>query len=200
MLEELEDDEAGRCPVCGAVGFSCREEALGMAVGVNRRSEGMLRSGSHGGITIRYRTSEGENPMHKLTARTYVNADSTKVVPEGHADAAYLLGNEGDEISAETAERLGLVGGTSAEEDAIAYDKLKKAEIVKLAEDRGVDSSGTIAEIAARLDEDDEKAKAAEVGAGGATGSTDVTAAPAPAGGTADVGSPEGTAATNAPA
>lgn len=122
--------------------------------------------------------------MYELTERTYVNADSTKVVPEGHVDAAFLLGPAGGKISMETAERLGLVGAKAdAEAEAPAYAKMKKAEIVALATERGVDSEGTIADIAARLEEDDAKAKEAEVGAGGADGE----------GGTADVGSPEGT-------
>lgn len=109
---------------------------------------------------------------HTLGTRTYVNADSTKVVDEGSPDAAYLLGNEGDEISDETAARLGLGQGESA-----SYASMKKAEIVSLADDRGVDSSGTIAEIAERLDADDA----------------------AKASGTADVGGPESTAATASP-
>lgn len=110
--------------------------------------------------------------MFKLETRTYVNSDSSKVVEEGSSDAAFLLGNEGDEISVETAERLGLSGGSD-----VAYSDMKKAEIVELADKRGVDSSGTIAQIAERLDAADA----------------------AKASGTADVGSPDATAATGSP-
>ena len=91
MLDELEGP--GVCPVCGASGFSCRNDVLG--------SEGGVR-------IVRLADGEQEGSMHTLTERTYVNADSTAVVPEGSAEAAWLLGVEGDEISDETAERLGL--------------------------------------------------------------------------------------------
>lgn len=90
MLDELEG--AGACPICGAPAFSCRTEVLGSA----------------GGVTIVRLGPKEEGSMHTLTERTYVNADSTKVVPEGSTEAAWLLGVEGDEISDETAERLGL--------------------------------------------------------------------------------------------
>lgn len=133
--------------------------------------------------------------MYKLEARTYVNNDSTKVVDEGSPDAAFLLGAEGDEISVETAERLGLVSASTSD-DAPKYDSMKKAEIVELADQRGVDSSGTIAQIAERLEEDDAKAKAAEVGAGGAGGTADQGAPEA----TAATGSPEATSSTSTPA
>ena len=70
--------------------------------------------------------------MHTLAEKTYVNADSTKVVPEGDPEAAYLLGLEGDEISIETAQRVGLVKKTSS------YDDQKVDELRALAEERGV--------------------------------------------------------------
>lgn len=188
MLDE-EDDEAGRCPTCGAAGLSCQPEEMRVALTTKPRTGGVLRSGQHGGITVRYRR-EGEEPMHTLATRTYVNRDSTKVVDEGSPDAAFLLGNEGDEISAETAERLGLTGAAEAGDDP--YKGVLKADLVKMAEERGLDSAGTVADLRSRLEEDDEKAKAAEVGAGG-DGS-------APTGGTADVGAPDATASVDSPA
>jgi hypothetical protein len=112
-----------------------------------------------GGVRItRLRDGEGE-PMHKLTEKTYVNADSTKVVPEGDPEAAYLLGLEGDEISLETAQRVGLVEKESAyaeqtvdelrslaeERDVEIPSKAKKAEIVEALEtaDANAAASGT---------------------------------------------------------
>lgn len=173
-------DEAGACPVCGAAGYSCRTEALerviesGGGIRITREAT-REETTEHAGVRITrlVRLGEGEERrMYKLGTRTYVNADSTKVVDEGSADAAFLLGNEGDEISAETAERLGL--GKSD----VAYASMKKAELVELADRRGVDSSGTIAEIAERLDAADAEA----------------------ASGTADQGSPEATSSTESPA
>lgn len=106
--------------------------------------------------------------MHTLSERTYVNRDSTKIVPEGSPDAAYLLGTAGDEISDETAKRLGL--GTEVATTP-AYGKMKVAELRDLATERGVDiaSDATKAEITEALE------------------GADATAA---TGGTADVASP----------
>jgi len=91
------DDDPSVCPVCGAEGYSC--------------SPGML--GSEGVRIVRL-ADQKERPMYTLTERTYVNSDSTKVVDEGSTEAAWLLGIEGEEISDETAERLGLVGAPEA--------------------------------------------------------------------------------------
>lgn len=66
--------------------------------------------------------------MHKLTERTYVNADSTAVVPEGSPDAAWLLGLEGDEVSDETAERLGLIAAPKKGKKAKATADQEAAE------------------------------------------------------------------------
>lgn len=133
----------------------------------SERSETVLRSG---GVTItRLGSSEGERSMHKLAARTYVNADSTKIVEEGHPDAAFLLGNEDDEISVETAARLGLVGSEST-----SYSSMKKADLQAAAAERGLDTTGTVAELILRLEAAD-------------------------AGGTADQGAPEATASVGSP-
>lgn len=107
--------------------------------------------------------------MHTLTERTYVNRDSTKVVPEGSPQAAFLLGLAGDEISDETAKRLGL-GVTVA--TAPAYGKMKVAELAELAAERGVE-----------VPADAKKADLVEALEG-----ADATAA---TGGTADVGAPD---------
>lgn len=45
---------------------------------------------------------------HTLSERTYINADGSKVVPEGSPEAHSLLGVEGDEITDERAKALGL--------------------------------------------------------------------------------------------
>ena len=143
--EDRFGDGPGYCPVCGAKGYSCREKAM---------------LGSGGGVTIvrRVRTTEGEAPpMHTLTAKTWVNKDSTKVVPEGSADAAYLLGLAGDEISDETATRLGLgayeeaapsksVADLKAELDAAGVEypsKAKKAELEAILEANVGEGAGT---------------------------------------------------------
>lgn len=63
---------------------------------------------------------------HKLAGLTYVNADRTKVVPEGSSEAAYVLGGEGYEIPIEQAEALGLTTETKKAEPA--EDKKLKAE------------------------------------------------------------------------
>jgi hypothetical protein len=85
---------------------------------------------------VRLADRKEEAPMHKLAARTYVNADSTKVVPEGHVDAAYLLGGEGDEVSDETAKRLGLI---EAPAEGRSYGSMKVDELKALMVDRGLE-------------------------------------------------------------
>lgn len=62
---------------------------------------------------------------HALTERTYVNADGTKVVPEGSPEAHSLLGLEGDEIDDERAKALGL-DKPSKKTEAKADDKPAK--------------------------------------------------------------------------
>lgn len=106
--------------------------------------------------------------MFRLTERTYVNATSTKVVPEGSTEAAFLLGIEGDEISEETAARLGLGVDVPSEP---AYAMLRVPELRELAASRGIelDSHAVKAEIIEALE------------------GADATAA---TGGTADVGDP----------
>ena len=107
--------------------------------------------------------------MFMLTGRTYVNRDSTKVVPEGSVDAAWLLGLAGDEISDETAKRLGLVA--AAAPAATAYADLRVAELRDLAESRGIelDAHARKAEIIEALEGADATAATggtADVGAG----------------------------------
>lgn len=124
--------------------------------------------------------------MHTLAKRTYVNSDSTKVVDEGSADAAYLLGNEGDEISDETATRLGL--GTAIPTKA-AYGDMKVADLRSLAKERGVeiDSDAKKADVIDALEEADKAAPAATATAEaeGEGGTADVSGAS-----TADASSP----------
>lgn len=54
---------------------------------------------------------------YTLEARTYVNADRSKVVPEESSHAAFLLGGPGDEIPDEQAKALGLVKSSSKGDD-----------------------------------------------------------------------------------
>lgn len=158
---ELIPDEGGTCPICGSTGYGC--------------SPGMLGSG---GVRIVTLAEQKEKPMHTLKARTYVNADSTKVVPEGSTEAAYLLGGEGDEISDETAARLGLTAADSAG----GYADLKVDDLKVLASEKGVElpAGAKKADIVEALEASD--------------------AAAAEASGTADVGSPDATADAGAPA
>jgi hypothetical protein len=44
----------------------------------------------------------------KATERLYLNADKSKVVPEGDPEAAFLFATPGTEISAEDAAKYGL--------------------------------------------------------------------------------------------
>jgi hypothetical protein len=44
-----------------------------------------------------------------LVERTWLTRDRSEAVPDGHPDAAFLLGGEGDSIPIEEAERLGLL-------------------------------------------------------------------------------------------
>lgn len=50
----------------------------------------------------------------------------------------------------------GGVSSDASDAEDVDYTDLKKDELIALAEERGVDSSGTKAEIIARLEEDDE--------------------------------------------
>jgi hypothetical protein len=113
VLDELE--APGVCPVCGAPGFSCRNDVLG----------------SSPGVRIRRLSDPQEGTMHTLTEKTFVNADSTAVAAEGSVEAAWLLGLEGDEISDETAERLGLTGSKKGKKKAksTADETAEEAEV-----------------------------------------------------------------------
>lgn len=170
------EDGPGNCPVCGAKGYSCREDAM---------------LGSGGGVTIvrRVRTKDGEETgMHTLKAKTFVNADSTKVVPEGHVDAAYLLGLAGDEISDETATRLGLNHSGENETYSSKWAAMKVADLKDAAEERGIESAGDWKRadyVAAHEAKDAEEA----------TASTD-----GDQGGTSDQGDAEGTKQAEKPA
>lgn len=84
---------------------------------------------------------------HVLTARTYINADRSRVVDEGTPDAAYLLGDEGDEVTDEVAASLGLGDDTGG------LDDMKKDELVAYAEEHGieVDSKAKVADVRAAI-------------------------------------------------
>lgn len=125
--------------------------------------------------------------MHTLTSRTYVNSDSTKVVDEGSPDAAYLLGDAGDEISAETAERLGLNVAVPQTND---YAAMKVPELKELVANRSIDvpSDAKKADLVDALEGADATAKAEE--ASSSSSSATASEATAATGGTADVANP----------
>ncbi len=54
--------------------------------------------------------------MPFLKERTYLNADRSKAVSADSPDAAFLLGNEGDELNDEDAKEYGAKTGTEAPE------------------------------------------------------------------------------------
>jgi hypothetical protein len=93
----------------------------------------------------------------------YLNADKTKVLEEGDAEAAFLLVGAGSEIEDAEAAKYGLgsqaKSATKAEDKAVDLDETKdddlssltKAELVERAEAAGLDSSGTKAELIERL-------------------------------------------------
>lgn len=51
----------------------------------------------------------------KATQRLFWNSDKTRLVPDGHKQAAFLYAAEGDEIPQSMVERFGLVGGGLAD-------------------------------------------------------------------------------------
>lgn len=55
---------------------------------------------------------------YTATERVWLTADKERVVPDGSAEAAFLLANEGDEIPADEVERLGLAGKKAAAKPA----------------------------------------------------------------------------------
>lgn len=155
-MDDLEV-ELGICPTCGAKGYSCETSVLSStAVRISRLAD------------------RKETTMHKLATETYVNQDSTKVVPKGSLESAWLLGMAGDEISDETAARLGLDAGADAaagdSPEAVAKE-YSRADLLAAAEARGiaVPSKATKPEIVELLAADEaakeaaaEKAKADE--------------------------------------
>ena len=47
--------------------------------------------------------------MHTLDRKLWLTPDKDRVVEDGDPEAAFLLGNEGTEVSDDEAERLGLI-------------------------------------------------------------------------------------------
>lgn len=58
-------------------------------------------------LTIGLRSND-ERPLFKLSATTYANSDKTKVVAEESPEAAWFIGNAGDEIPMAQAVKLGM--------------------------------------------------------------------------------------------
>lgn len=77
--------------------------------------------------------------------------DEGKVVEEGDENAAFLLAPVGGLLPKELAAELGLSGGTSL----AALDKLKKADLVAIAQDQGIDGAESMkkAELVSALTE-----------------------------------------------
>lgn len=67
---------------------------------------------------------QSSKDIYKATERLWLTADKERVVPDGNADAAFLLANEGSEIPADEVERLGLAGRKAS---APAEDKKSEA-------------------------------------------------------------------------
>lgn len=69
--------------------------------------------------------------------RLYHNADKSKLVPEGHEDAAFLYANEGDEIPAEACALYGLKDGAiaTAKKESAAEKKAREAAEKSVAAD-----------------------------------------------------------------
>lgn len=150
-------DDEDVCPVCGAKNGKCREDA-------------MLRSGADGTLhTVRIvRLTDERGPMYTLTEETYVNRDSTKVAKKGSPESAYLLGMAGDEISEETAKRLGLLEADADVESVPSsrYAAMTKAELVAEAGDLDVGPKPTKADLVSALEERDAAAEANAEGTG----------------------------------
>lgn len=51
---------------------------------------------------------EADKGAYLVTERLFVNADKSKIVPEGSPEAAYLLATPGKRLSAEEAKKYGL--------------------------------------------------------------------------------------------
>lgn len=58
------------------------------------------------GFTVNQEQESGG--MFELDRKLWLTQDRERVVEDGHAEAAFLLGGPGDEIAADEAERLGL--------------------------------------------------------------------------------------------
>lgn len=56
-------------------------------------------------------------PYVVLEEKLWYTADHARAVPDGHPEAAFLLGTPGKRVSASEAERLGLTGKKPAEAD-----------------------------------------------------------------------------------
>lgn len=75
--------------------------------------------------------------MHELDRKLWLTADRNTVVEDGDPEAAFLLGNEGTEITDAEAERLGLGDKPAAKKAAAPANKSRKAAANKAA---GADS------------------------------------------------------------
>lgn len=62
--------------------------------------------------TLKDQEEEEKVTNYALKERLWLTADRDKAVKDGDPDAAFLLGNEGDEIPAEQAKDLGLTSTT----------------------------------------------------------------------------------------
>lgn len=94
-------------------------------------------------------TEENTMALHTVTERLYETEDG-RAVPEGHPDARWLLAVPGQQIPEEVAAANGILTA-EPEPEPEGLDGLKKAELVALAEERGLPSDGTKAALIERL-------------------------------------------------
>lgn len=73
--------------------------------------------------------------LHTLAERTYLDASRTRALPEGHPDAAFLLGAKGNEIPLEDAVALGLV--------EIKLDEAEDKQLEVVTEDKAAPNKST---------------------------------------------------------
>ena len=103
-------------------------------------------------------------------ARLYHTADKSRLVPEGHDEAAFLYANEGDEIPADACTLYGLKDGAiAAVKSETAAEKKARAEADKQAQADADKQAQVGADKQAQADAD----KQAQVGADKQAGATE---------------------------
>lgn len=99
-----------------------------------------------------------------LKSKLWLTADQKSVVPDGHPDAAFLLGTPGKKVDRELAIRVGLIDEDDNPQsvdlgeggDPEYYEDMTVERLKEILHERELPVSGTKAELIARLVEDDE--------------------------------------------